>query len=148
MRLRTFSTGLALALIGLAVAGCGGDDSTSPVGVTGSIAVSSTPSGAAIGLDGHGTELVTPDTLEHVASGSHSLTLAKDGYQDTTVTATVQQDVITPVHVVLTSVAGPGIWSRMGRRRPRAPKDYQRRRDVDGSRATGHSRRLAAVLRC
>jgi PEGA domain len=50
------------------------------VGV-GSIAVTSTPPGAAILLDDIATGLTTPDTIPNVLIGTHSVTVALDGYE-------------------------------------------------------------------
>jgi len=53
-----------------------------PAGVgTGSISVSSTPSGAVIWLDGQNTGKVTPATLTEVSEGAHTVRLILYGYQ-------------------------------------------------------------------
>lgn len=56
------------------------DFSLDLVGV-GRIAVTSTPSGAAILLDETATGLVTPDTIPAVLIGAHTVTVALDGYE-------------------------------------------------------------------
>jgi len=56
---------------------------------TGSIYLISTPNGASIKLDGRDTGVVTPGRLDDVSLGSHSITLRKAGFQDTTETVTV-----------------------------------------------------------
>lgn len=69
--------------------------------VTGSISVSSTPSGASISLDG-ANKGTTPTTLTGVAAGSHSLLLTKTGYNDytTTIAVTVGQTTIVSATLV------------------------------------------------
>ena len=57
---------------------------------TGSISVSSTPSGASILLDGANTGAVTPSTLKNVAAGSHTIQCTKTGYTSTSQGVTVQ----------------------------------------------------------
>ena len=47
---------------------------------TGSVQISSNPSGAAIYLDGADTGNVTPHTLQSVSAGSHIVLLIKEGY--------------------------------------------------------------------
>jgi uncharacterized repeat protein (TIGR01451 family) len=56
---------------------------------TGSIAVSSTPAGAAIELDGIGTGKVTPFTFDGIAAGNHAVSVALAGYASESQTVTV-----------------------------------------------------------
>ncbi|HTY15447.1 MAG TPA: PEGA domain-containing protein, partial [Methanoregulaceae archaeon] len=55
-----------------------------PVPTTGNISVSSTPSGAAIFLDGAATGQVTNSVLPNITPGSHSVILNLTGYQNVT----------------------------------------------------------------
>ena len=50
---------------------------------TGSISVTSTPSGASVYLDGS-YKGATPKTLRGVSAGSHTIKLSKSGYRDDT----------------------------------------------------------------
>jgi len=68
---------------------------------TGSITVSSTPSGAAIWLDGSNTGRLTPATLSQVAPGSHTLKLTLSGYQDWERTVSVSVGQTTNVSATL-----------------------------------------------
>jgi uncharacterized repeat protein (TIGR01451 family) len=56
---------------------------------TGSIAVSSTPVGAAIELDGMSTGKVTPFTFDGIAAGNHAVSVALAGYASDSQTVTV-----------------------------------------------------------
>jgi hypothetical protein len=56
---------------------------------TGTIQVSSNPSGAAVFLDGADTGRVTPTTLSDVTPGSHNVGLAKEGYVNLEASITV-----------------------------------------------------------
>lgn len=71
---------LPVCLLALAVLAAGCSETESPVVATGSIVVSSTPSGAEIYLDNEyrGT---TPSTITGVAAGSHMLELRQPGYE-------------------------------------------------------------------
>lgn len=53
---------------------------TSTVTLYGSISINTTPSGAAIYIDGVENSNVTPSTIIHVPSGSHSVRLVSTGY--------------------------------------------------------------------
>jgi len=55
----------------------------------GTIAVSSTPAGASIAIDGVSTGKVTPSTLAGIAPGPHAVTVALDGYVPQSQTVTV-----------------------------------------------------------
>jgi hypothetical protein len=52
--------------------------------LVGKIAIESTPSGAAIWLDGTNTMKITPDTLEFADTDSHTVVLTLEGYEDYT----------------------------------------------------------------
>ncbi len=52
--------------------------------ILGSVKLSSTPSGATIWLDGTNTKKTTPEILEGLTPGKHSLKLTLDGYNDYT----------------------------------------------------------------
>jgi hypothetical protein len=56
---------------------------------TGSISVSSTPSGAEISLDGVDTQNITPYTLTSVATGSHTVSVNLTGYEPASQSVTV-----------------------------------------------------------
>lgn len=58
----------------------------------GSIAVSSLPAGAAIVLDGNGTGEVTDTTLNGISIGEHTLLLVLEGYENATLTVTVEAE--------------------------------------------------------
>ena len=73
---------------------------------TGSIAVTSTPTGAAVFLDGTETGLATPITLENVPAGDHVVTLKLDGYADASVPLTVISDETATVDLTLTTLTG------------------------------------------
>ncbi len=60
-----------------------------PTPTTGSISVSSSPSGASIYLDGN-YEGITPTTIEKVEEGSYTITLKYTGYQDWSQTISVR----------------------------------------------------------
>lgn len=68
--------------------------------LTGSISISSDPSGANIYLDGmyKGT---TPTTISGVLHGSHTIKVEKDGYEDLSESVSVAADVTTPLTVDL-----------------------------------------------
>ena len=84
-----------------------------PVGVSadGNISVSSTPTGAAIYLDGANTGSTT-NAVIGAASGSHTILLRLTGYQDYTQTVMVNDNQTSVVSVSLTAVvAAPTISS-------------------------------------
>lgn len=68
---------------------------------TGSIQVNSTPTGAAISLDGQDTGKTTNATLTDVSSGTHTLKLVKQGYKVWEDTVTVNKGSTTHVNVTL-----------------------------------------------
>ena len=59
------------------------------VSALGNISVTSTPSGAAIYLNGTTTGLVTPSTVENVVAGSNTILVRLSGYSDASQTVTV-----------------------------------------------------------
>ena len=77
-----------------------GNGGPSPPPPTGSITVSSTPSGATVFLDG-GERGITPVTISSVSAGDHVVLVVKEGYLDyeQAVTVTANQD--TPVNATL-----------------------------------------------
>ena len=76
---------------------------------TGSLSITSSPSGATVTVDGTGYGL-TPVVVSGLSPGSHTLELSLTGYQAYSGTATVTAGVQTPVNVVLTPepVGEPG----------------------------------------
>ncbi|MBD3286396.1 PEGA domain-containing protein [candidate division WOR-3 bacterium] len=70
--------------------------------VKGYIAVSSTPTGAAISLDGTPTGQETVALIQNVDVGEHTVGLSKSGYVDTSVAVTVVEDETANVDVILT----------------------------------------------
>jgi hypothetical protein len=72
----------------------------------GSIAVTSTPSGAAIFLDGTDTGLVTPATISDVPVGDHVVTLTLDDYADASAAVPVQSGETATVDLTLTRHTG------------------------------------------
>ena len=100
---------IALVLAGVAIAGGaaaialkgggggGGDGVT-----TGSIQVSSSPTGAKIYLDGADTGKVTNTTLTNIAAGSHTVKLTKDGYSDKEQSVSVTAGQTSTVDLTLT----------------------------------------------
>ncbi len=72
----------------------------------GSITVASTPTGAAIWLDGIDTGMTTNAILENVAAGEHTVTVKKAGYADASMIVTVVDDGTAVAHFTLTEPAG------------------------------------------
>ena len=72
---------------------------------TGSISVSSTPSGASVYLDGTYKGTI-PKTIRSVPIGSHTVRISKEGYHDETKSVRVEQDRTTSVSVHLTLQTG------------------------------------------
>ncbi len=72
----------------------------------GSIAVTSTPNGAAIWLDGENTGRTTDATLTGIPAGEHTVTVRKTGYADATATVTVEHGETAPVHFGLVPPTG------------------------------------------
>ncbi len=78
-----------------------------PVVTTGSIAFTSSPSGANIYLDGTLVG-VTPATITNVSAGSHSYTLTLSGYNDYTGTVTVTAGQTSTISATLTALPTTG----------------------------------------
>jgi len=81
-----------------------------PIHTTGSIYVTTSPSGANIGLDGQwwGMFRITPDVIANVAQGHHTLELSLDGYQDKYTNVEVSPGETEYVHVTLTPIRATG----------------------------------------
>ena len=73
---------------------------TAPTPLTGKLSVKSDPSGATVLIDGkeRGT---TPLLVPDLATGSHALTLRRDGYVETKQTVTVKEDATTETKLTL-----------------------------------------------
>jgi len=72
---------------------------------TGSISVSSSPSGATIHLDGFVDQSVTtPYTFDNLSIGAHTLELALGGYEVWSTTVHVSAGEMSPVHAILTPI--------------------------------------------
>lgn len=86
------------------------DATLTPMQTTGSISVSSSPSGANIGLDGQwwGMLRTTPDMITNVPPGHHTLELTLDGYQDWSATEQVRAGETKYVHATLTPIRATG----------------------------------------
>jgi hypothetical protein len=97
MRVISFFVGVALIYISITLP---------PTPETGSISVSSIPSGASIYLDGNyrGT---TPKTIEKVEPGSYVITLKLSGYQDWFQTISIEAGEKTPITQTLTLTTIP-----------------------------------------
>ena len=80
--------------------------SLTPVIIRGNIYVESAPGGAQIFIDGNNTNKVTPDTLLNYPVGSHSITLKKNQYRDTTLQVNVIGYLTVSKKVTLTSING------------------------------------------
>ena len=81
-----------------------------PIKTTGSISVTTSPSGANVGLDGQwwGMLRTTPDVIANVAQGHHTLELALDGYQDKYTNVEVSPGETEYVHVTLIPIQATG----------------------------------------
>lgn len=73
----------------------------------GSISVSSTPSGATVGLDGTDIQ-TTPHTYPEVTVGSHTITVSKDGYSPYSTTVTVASGAQSVISATLSPVSTTG----------------------------------------
>ncbi len=89
-------------LLGILIASCS-DNSTNPTPVTetGSIFINSSPTQAAIFVDGTNTNKTTPDSVTGLSTGDHSVKLTLAGYYDTTFTVTVQANLQTTKQITL-----------------------------------------------
>jgi len=79
-----------------------------PVPTTGSISVSSIPTGAQIFLDGSSTGQNTPNTFTGISAGQHEVVLKLAGYQDFSQTVTVTAGQTTTVTATLTPLVTTG----------------------------------------
>jgi len=71
-------------------------------GSSGSLYITSSPSGAKLFLDDVNTGKITPDTLNPVAPGDHTIKLSLTDFRDTTITTTVSSSTLTTENVILT----------------------------------------------
>jgi len=76
---------------------------------TGSISVTSVPSGASITLDGVGTGFQTNATLTNIPVGAHTVSVALAGYESASQSVTVSVGQTAPVHFALTATAQPPV---------------------------------------
>ena len=87
--------------------GNGGTDTRSLIisvaASTGSLSISSTPSGATIYIDGSSTGSITPCTIAGLTPGSHTVKLTKTYYKNKTDTVTVVADSTAGVNWALTA---------------------------------------------
>ncbi|MBN2379339.1 PQQ-binding-like beta-propeller repeat protein [candidate division WOR-3 bacterium] len=77
---------------------------------SGSIQVNSTPTGAAIALDGANTGFITNHELTGVAGGSRTVKLTLAGYQDWDTTVTVKEGQTTTVNATLSLPDSSLVW--------------------------------------
>jgi len=73
---------------------------------TGSLTITSNPSGATIYLDGTNTDTITPATLTGITPGTHTIKLTKQGYCDWFGTVTVTAGTTTLLTATLTLITG------------------------------------------
>ncbi|WOX55518.1 DUF3344 domain-containing protein [Methanoculleus palmolei] len=73
---------------------------------TGSIAVTSTPTGATIWIDGIETGRTTDATLTDIPAGEHTVTVKIAGYADAATNVTVEHGETVPVHLGLVPLTG------------------------------------------
>ncbi|MBP1929633.1 hypothetical protein J2741_002180 [Methanolinea mesophila] len=78
----------------------------SPVVSTGTLSISSSPSGAAAYVDGI-YQGITPTSVGSLAAGSHTVILSLAGYQDYITTATVQAGSVTHISATLAKDPSP-----------------------------------------
>ncbi|WP_220681271.1 DUF3344 domain-containing protein [Methanofollis formosanus] len=74
--------------------------------LTGSLAVTSTPDGASIFIDGADTGETTDTTLTGIAVGDHTLALKKEGYREAFAEVTIRHDETTDLHLDLEKAVG------------------------------------------
>ncbi len=93
---------LLVPFIVFIISSCDSNNTVTPTD-PGSIYVTSNPAGAQIWLDNSNTNLVSPDTVENVAEGVHTVTLKLTDYRDTSLSISVtagQMSVVTNVELV------------------------------------------------
>ena len=73
--------------------------------LTGSLSISSEPSGANIFLNGSNTGTTTPNTFNELTEGSYSVTLKLEYYRDTTINAQIIRRQLTSKDVILTDAS-------------------------------------------
>ena len=79
-----------------------------PIPTTGSISVSSAPSGVTLVLDGLVDQSVTtPYTFANLSIGAHTLELALEGYEAWSTNVQVSAGGISPVHAIMTPIPTP-----------------------------------------
>jgi PGF-pre-PGF domain-containing protein len=71
---------------------------------TGSLAVTSTPAGAGVFIDGADTGAVTNTTINGIGVGSHTVTLRKDGYVDASAEVAIVENEAATLHLNLDEV--------------------------------------------
>lgn len=98
-------TVLAVAALAAGLPSCKSSTTTPPL--TGTIQVTSTPTGAKVFLDGTDKGLMTNCSLTNVSAGNHVIKLTKDGYADYQASATVTGGQTTNFSATLTAVT-PG----------------------------------------
>lgn len=79
---------------------------TSPT-TTGTLDLSSIPPGAKIIIDGADQGKVTPQIIQFIAIGIHSLKLTLSGYKDYNITFTINSGLVTVLKPTLTSISPP-----------------------------------------
>jgi serine/threonine protein kinase len=75
-----------------------------PAPMLGNLSVSSAPQGAAIEIDGHASQFVTPHTAPALAAGSHTIRVSKAGYESITRTIDVQAGQTATLNIPLTEL--------------------------------------------
>ena len=83
--------------------------------LTGSLFVSSEPSGASIFLDNNNTGKTTPNTFYDLSEGSYSITLKLNYYRDTTINAQIVRQQLTSKDIILTE-ANPVLIDQLSTR--------------------------------
>jgi hypothetical protein len=73
--------------------------------LTGSLSISSEPSGAGIYLNNKNMEKITPNTFTDLMEGSYSVTLKLEFYRDTTINAQVVRRQLTSKNIILTDAS-------------------------------------------
>ena len=86
---------------------------TPPAAFPGSVKLSSTPSGATIWLDGKNTRKTTPEILEDLTPGKHSLKLTLDGYNDYAGSVTITSGKRSETSPTLTAKEKPVVTAKL-----------------------------------
>jgi PKD repeat protein len=74
---------------------------------TGTLDLSSIPPGAVITIDTQDQGKVTPQIIQNIPVGTHSLKLTLSGYQDYNITFTINAGLVTVLKPILTSISPP-----------------------------------------